>query len=61
MPEEVAERKPASASFPATAEINTRKLPATRSTDKWAQRRAELKRKKRRAHRRKINASNTPG
>ena len=30
-------------------------------TDKWSVRRAELKRQKRRAHRRRINASNTPG
>lgn len=30
-------------------------------TDKWSVRRAELKKQKRRAHRRRINASNTSG
>jgi len=32
-----------------------------RPTDKWSIRRAEIKRQKRRAHRRRINASNRPG
>jgi hypothetical protein len=30
-------------------------------TNRWSIRRAELKRQKRRAHRRRINASNRPG
>lgn len=32
-----------------------------RPTDRWSIRSAELKRQKRRAHRRRINASNRPG
>jgi len=34
---------------------------ADRSTDRWSSRRAELKRQKRSAHRRRINAANRPG
>ena len=34
---------------------------ADRPTDRWSIRSAELKRQKRRAHRRRINASNRPG
>jgi hypothetical protein len=34
---------------------------SARPTDKWSVRRAEIKKQKRRAHRRRINASNRPG
>jgi len=35
--------------------------PTIRATDQWSIRRAELKKEKRRAHRRRINAANRPG
>ena len=62
MPEEVEDRKPDVPSAPAEAKAGAPLTTAKpQPTDKWAVRRAELKRQKRRAHRRRIHASNTPG
>jgi len=63
MPDEAEDRTPNSPRLPGDSSIVTPAPPAAKpgSMDKWAVRRAELKRQKRRAHRRKINASNTPG
>ena len=35
--------------------------PTAGRTDQWSSRRAELRKQKRRAHRRRINAANRPG
>ena len=45
-------------------EVSGRPVETARSgrpTDRWSIRRAEIKKQKRRAHRRRINASNRPG
>lgn len=65
----VASEPAANAVAPAPAEIkpnqSAKAAPATqhapRKLDKFAERRAQLKRQKRVAHRRRIAASNTPG
>lgn len=53
---------PAPTAIAAKPEAAPRQVPQTPVTlDKLAQRRNELKKQKRKAHRHKINASNTPG